>query len=121
MQKVIIAEDDPALSDIYKKKFSDSGFEVFSAEDGGKALAVADKEKVDIVLADLLMPNMDGYELTRQLRSGRYSPNIKIVVISNLGKKEELNRVMQLGANGFIAKSEYTPTELVEEVKKLTQ
>ncbi len=67
------------------------------------------------------MPNVDGYELTKQLRSGKYSPNIKIVVISNLGKKEESKRVMQLGANGFITKSEFTPSELVEEVKKLVQ
>lgn len=119
MSKIIIVEDDPMISEIYQKKFSDSGFEVFLAENGKVALDIVKKEKVGIVLADLIMPNVDGYELTKKLRSENYDQNIKIVVMSNLGKEEEYKRVMELGANGFIAKSEFTPAEMVNEVKKI--
>jgi len=119
MQKVIIAEDDPMLGGLYQMKFSSSGFEVFLAENGKIALDIMKKEKIDIVLTDSIMPEMDGLELIKTLRGGDYDPNLKIIMLSNLSQKEDRDNVMKLGANGFIAKSAFTPTELVAEVKKI--
>jgi len=119
MSKIIIVEDDPMISEIYQKKFSASGFEVFLAENGKVALDIVKKEKVDIVLSDLIMPEMDGFELTKILRSGTYDPNIKIIMLSNLSQEDSRKKVLELGANGFIAKSEFTPAEMVNEVKKI--
>ena len=119
MQKMIIAEDDPMLQDVYKMKFSNSGFEVFMAENGKVALEILKKEKVDIVITDSIMPEMDGVELIKNLRGGEYDPNMKIIMLSNMSEKEDRDKVMQLGANGFIAKADFTPAELIVEVKKI--
>jgi len=119
MTKIIIVEDDPMISEIYQKKFSDSGFEVFLAENGKKALGIVKKEKINIVLSDLVMPEMDGFELIKILRSGDYNLNIKIIVLSNLNQEDCRKKVTALGANGFIAKSDFTPADLVVEIKKL--
>lgn len=119
MQKMLIAEDDQMLQDIYKMKFSNSGFEVFVADNGKIALEIAKKEKIDIVLTDSIMPEMDGLELIKNLRSGEYDSNIKIIMLSNLSQKEDRDNVMQLGATGFIAKTDFTPAQLVIEVNKI--
>lgn len=120
MVKIIIVEDDQMISDIYNKKFSDSGFEVYSVSSGDQALEVARKEKIDIVMTDLIMPKMDGFQLIERLRSGEFDSKIKIIVTSNLSQKDDRDKAISLGANGFVAKSDYSPSELVGEVRRLT-
>ena len=119
MTKILIAEDDMMISEIYQKKFSEKGFEVFTAFSGDQVLGIVKKEKVDIILLDLLIPKMDGFQVTEKLRNGEYDPNIKIIISSNLSQKEDRDKVMALGADSFILKSQYTPSEMVEEIKKL--
>ena len=119
MQKIIIVEDDPMLSDIYQMKFSNSGFEVFLAENGKVALEVAKKENADVVLSDLVMPEMDGFELAKKLRSEEYDPNIKIIIFSNLDPENSKEKFGDLKIDGIITKSNYNPSQLVEEVKKI--
>ena len=97
-----------------------AGNEVLTAFSGDQVLEIVKKEKVDIILLDLLLPKMDGFQITENLRNGKYDPNIKIIISSNLSQKEDREKVMALGANGFITKSQYTPTEMVEEIKRLT-
>jgi two-component system alkaline phosphatase synthesis response regulator PhoP len=120
MTRIVIVEDDPMISEIYKKKFSEAKFEVFTATTGEEVLNLAKKEKVDVILLDLIMPKMDGFEVTKNLRSGQYDPNIKIIIFSNLNQTEDKEKAMDLGANGFIAKSNYNPSELVAEVERLS-
>jgi DNA-binding response OmpR family regulator len=119
MTKIVIVEDDSMIAEIYKRKFSESGFEVLMAVSGEEVLNLAKKEKIDIILLDLIMPKMDGFAVTKNLRSGNYDPNIKIIIFSNLNQKEDKEKAMNLGASGFIAKSSYNPSELVAEVKRL--
>lgn len=108
------------ISEIYQKKFVDSGFEVMVATTGEQVLTIAKNNPVDVVLLDLIMPKMDGFEVIEGLRKGEeYDKNIKIIVSSNLSQREDQEKAMQLGANGFVAKSEYTPSELVAEVGRL--
>jgi len=107
------------ISEIYQKKFSEDGFEVFTAETGEQALVIAKKENIDAVISDLIMPKMDGFEVIKKLRGGDFNPNIKIIISSNLSQKEDREKAIQLGANGFVNKSEFTPTALVAEVKRL--
>ncbi|HEX7586015.1 MAG TPA: response regulator [Patescibacteria group bacterium] len=120
MAKVVIVEDDPMISEIYQKKFTDAGFEVSAVTAGDQVLSLAKAEKVDIILLDLIMPKMDGFEVIRRLRDGSYDPNIKIIVTSNLSSREDQDKALKLGANGFVAKSDYSPSELVDQVKRLT-
>jgi CheY-like chemotaxis protein len=119
MKKIIIIEDDPMIAEIYQRKFSQSDYEVLLAESGEQALNFAKKEKVDVILSDLIMPKMDGFEVIKNIRSGGYDPNIKIIVFSNLSQKEDREKALNLGANGFVVKSDYTPSDLVKEVSRI--
>ncbi len=122
MPKIVIVEDDPMIQEIYQKKFSEAGFEVLTAVSGQKVLELAkEQQDIDVVLLDLLMPKMNGFEVTENLRNpeGGYNPNIKIIIFSNLSQKEDRDKAMKLGADGFITKAEYTPSDLVKEVQRL--
>lgn len=119
MAKIVIVEDDPMIAEIYRKKFSESGFEILMAISGEDVLNSAKKEKIDIILLDLIMSKMDGFTVIKELRSGKYDSNIKIIIFSNLNQIEDQEKAMSLGANGFIVKSDYSPSELVAEVKRL--
>lgn len=118
MMKVLIVEDDPMISEIYQKKFSDSGFEVLTAESGEKAVNLNKTEKIDVMLLDLIMPKMDGFEVVRIIRESEYNPEMKIFIFSNLSQKEDQDKVMKLGADGFLIKADYTPSDLVKEISR---
>lgn len=107
------------ISDIYQKKFSEAGFEVLAAEAGDQALALAEKNSPDIILLDLILPKMNGFDVIEHLRASKYGSGIKIIVFSNLSQTEDREKAMKLGADGFVSKSDYTPSELVKEVSRL--
>lgn len=117
MPKIVIVEDDSMISEIYQRKFSESGFEVIMAENGKRALEIVKEKGIDIVLSDLIMPEMGGLELIKNLRGGDYDVKIKIIILSNL--TDSRDEAIKLGANGFLAKSAFTPSEMVAEVKKI--
>lgn len=119
MPKIIIVEDDPMISEIYQKKFVDAGFEVLVSDSGEQTLTLVKNNKVDIILLDLLIPKMNGFEVIKTLRAGNFDPNIKIVVFSNLGQPEDRQKALQLGADGFLVKADYTPNDLVKEIMRL--
>jgi CheY-like chemotaxis protein len=119
MKKIIIVEDEPMISEIYQKKFSESGFEVLAVDSGDQVLAMAKKEKVDVVLLDLIIPKMNGFEVLENLKGGKYDPNIKVIIFSNLSQKEDRDKAQRLGADGFISKADYAPSALVKEVQRL--
>ncbi|HRY82881.1 MAG TPA: response regulator [Candidatus Moranbacteria bacterium] len=118
MPKIIIVEDDPMISEIYQKKFSESGYEVLAADCGEKALELDRTEKADIMLLDLIMPKMDGFEVIKNIRESNCNPGMKIFVFSNLSQKEDQDKAMKLGADGFIIKANYAPSDLVKEISR---
>ncbi|HAI74360.1 MAG TPA: response regulator [Candidatus Moranbacteria bacterium] len=120
MPTILIVEDEPMISDIYQKKFRDQGFEVLSATAGDQVLEMVRKQKkVDVILLDLLIPKMDGFEVIRNLRNGRYDPKIKIVVSSNLNQLKDMDKAFALGADSFFIKAHFTPSQVVREVNKI--
>jgi DNA-binding response OmpR family regulator len=120
MNKILIVEDDPMLSEIYQKKFSQEGnFEVLTAISGTEAEEKTRKEKPDLVLLDLVLPEKDGFEILKDLRDDPSLDDVKIVIFSNLSQEEEQQKAKTLGANGFIAKSDFTPQQIVSEVNKI--
>ncbi|MFA6160350.1 MAG: response regulator [Parcubacteria group bacterium] len=118
MTKILIVEDDPMISEIYQKKFGDSGYEILTADNGEKALELDRTEKIDAMLLDLIMPKMDGFEVIENIRKSNNNPNMKIFVSSNLSQKEDQDKAMKLGADGFIVKSNYAPSDLVKEISR---
>lgn len=121
MAKILLVEDDPMISEIYQRKFKSSGFEVDPAMSGSEVLAKAKENKYDLVLLDLVLPEMNGMEILEKLRSEpeSYDPDLKVAIFSNLNDQENQDKAVKLGAVGFIEKSLYNPTELVAEVQRI--
>ncbi|MCD6149734.1 response regulator [bacterium] len=120
MAKIILAEDDSTTVEIYQKKFEDARFEVIVASTGKDALRCAAKENADVMLLDLVLPEMGGLDVLKEIKkSGKYNPGLKVIIFSNLDSEEEKSSAFRYGVDGFIPKTKYTPSELVEEVKKI--
>jgi CheY-like chemotaxis protein len=121
MAKILLVEDDPLIAEIYQRKFETSGFQVVNVTTGKAVLKTIEEDPAyDLVLLDLVIPEMGGMDVLKELRTNpRYPAELKIVVFSNLSDPEDRKRAVELGANGFMQKTEYTPTKLVAEVTRL--
>lgn len=119
MPKILFVEDDPFIAEIYKKKFESAGFEVLNVTSGKAVLKEAKTQKFDLILLDLVIPEMSGTEVLRELRTNsEYPQDLKIVVFSNLSSAEDREDCLKLGADGFISKTEFSPSEVVTEVNR---
>lgn len=108
------------ISEIYQRKFSASGFEVDTAMSASETLEKAKNPSYDLVLLDLVLPEMNGMEILEKMRTdSAYDPNLKVAIFSNLNDQENQEKATRLGAIGYIEKSLYSPTELVEEVRRI--
>src|SRR3989344_5582976 len=119
MKKILLIEDDPLLIDVYSTKLNQSGFEVGVVENGEKALAAAVEQKPDLVLLDIVLPHIDGWDILESLRSSEKAKGIQVVILSNLGQKEEIAKGLRLGAAKYLIKAHYTPSEIVQEIINL--
>ena len=119
MKSILLVEDDPFLIDIYSTKLKESGFSVEVASDGESALRKVKEKEPDLVILDIVLPQLDGWEILRQIKSDPKLKNIKIIILSNLGQKEEVERGVELGAVKYLIKAHYTPSEVVAEIKQL--
>lgn len=118
-QKILIVEDDSFLAGIYHDKFTQSGYMVVSAENGEDGLLLAQRELPDIILLDILLPKMDGFDVLKALKSDFKTRQIPVVVLSNLGQKEDIDKGMALGAKGYLIKAHFMPKETVEKIKAI--
>lgn len=119
MHKIIIVEDDPMLGEIYEKKFLEAGFEMKLVTSGKAVEGEVSNYQPEMVLLDIVLPDMDGYEILEALSKNEATKSVPTYVFSNLSAKEDIERATSLGAKGFITKSSFTPTQLVDEVKKI--
>lgn len=122
MSKIMLVEDDQMIAEIYKKKFETAGFEVVLAATGKEVLRLAAQEPFDLILLDMVMPEMSGMDVLKELRGdGRYDSGLKVVIFSNLSEADVRRKAMENGADGFIGKMQYTPSDLVVEIKRILQ
>ncbi|QQG42983.1 MAG: response regulator [Candidatus Giovannonibacteria bacterium] len=117
--KVLIVDDDAFLLDMYAIKFKESGFAVDIAKNGEEALAKSKSAEPDVILLDIVMPKMDGFDVLRALKKDNLAPNAVIVILTNLGQKEDVERGLKLGATDYIVKAHFTPSEVVAKVRGL--
>ena len=120
MPKVFIVDDDEFLLDMYAVKFRESGFEVEIARGGEEALAKIQSGYVpDAILLDIVMPGLDGFEMLRMMKKENLGGGSRVIILSNLGQKEDIERGLELGAKDYIVKAHFTPTEVVKKVEAL--
>jgi len=116
-KKILIVDDDPFIADMYVLKFRDEGFTVETAKDGKEGLEKIKTWDPDIVLLDVVMPAMDGFDVLQQVGTLSLPRRPKIIFLTNFGQKEDIERGLKLGADDYIIKAHFTPTEVSEKVK----
>ena len=118
MTKIAIIEDDQTISQMYRFKFEGEGYSVETAENGKLGLALVEEMKPDIILLDLMMPEMTGDEMLAKLRATSWGKNIKVIILTNMGEQEIPPEVKTLGVSAVILKADMTPRQVADLVKK---
>lgn len=116
---VLVVEDDVFLSGIYQKKFEMENFRVFTADNGEKAITEAKKKKPDIILLDILLPKLDGFAVLEKLKSDPEVKNIPVILLTNLGQKDDVEKGLEAGAADYLIKAHFKPSEVVEKVRSV--
>jgi DNA-binding response OmpR family regulator len=116
--KVAIIEDDQTISQMYRFKFEAEGYQVETAENGKLGLEMAEAVKPDIILLDLMMPEMTGDVMLEKLRATPWGKKIKVIILTNMGEQEIPPTVRKLGVEAVILKADMTPRQVAELVKK---
>ena len=117
MKKILFVEDDGFIIDIYVTKLKEVGFSVQSAVNGEDALAKIKQSRPDLVLLDIVLPHVTGFEFLQEIKNIPELKNVPIIILSNLGQKKEVEKGLSLGAVKYLIKAHYTPTEVVEEIR----
>ncbi|KKT41244.1 MAG: Alkaline phosphatase synthesis transcriptional regulatory protein PhoP, partial [Parcubacteria group bacterium GW2011_GWA2_44_13] len=116
-----IVDDDEFLLEMYALKFKESGFVVEIAKNGEEAVQKAKEVSPDVMLLDVVMPRMDGFDVLRVLRKENIAPRAVVLILTNLGQKDDFDRGIKLGATDYIVKAHYTPSEVVKKVQSLLE
>ncbi len=119
MKKILLLEDDPFLVEIYSAKLKEAGFSVRVAIDGDEGLKKMRESLPDILLLDIVLPSLNGWEILRDIKKDSKLNSVKVVILSNLGEKDEVEKGLKLGAMKYLVKAHFTPSEVVKEIKKI--
>ena len=119
MTKVLLVEDDNNLREIFEMRLQAEGYQTLTASDGEEALVVALKEKPELIIADIMMPKMSGFEMLETLRAAPDTNNIKVVMMTALGQAEDQARGEKLGVVKYLVKSQVTLEDFVRVVKEV--
>lgn len=113
-RKVLCIEDEHFIAELYARSLSKSGYDVRIESDGVKGLAEAQTDKYDIILLDLMVPNLTGIEILQALRDKEKTPSLraKIIITTNLEQREDVRAAIEKQADGYLVKAELTPREL---------
>lgn len=116
--KVLIIEDDTFLLQMYSTKLGLEGFEVAAALDGEKGLRQAKKDIPDIILLDLLLPKKDGIAVLEELKNDPATSAVPVIILSNIGQKDQIDRCFALGAADYMIKAHFIPSEVINKIKQ---
>jgi len=117
MQKILIVEDDMFLQGLEAGKLQKSGYEIISARNGTEALTNVMQPGINLVLLDLMLPDVDGFEILENIKNNKALSHIPVIVFSNLSGEDDIKRAKKLGAVDYMVKSNFTLDELVEHIR----
>ncbi|MEA3453121.1 MAG: response regulator [Patescibacteria group bacterium] len=118
-ENILIVEDDKFLRELISRKLINEGFKIEEAIDGEEGLKKLQEMKPDLILLDLILPGLDGFEVLERTKDNPSTSMIPILILSNLGQKDEIERGLKLGAVDFLVKAHFTPEEIVDKVKEI--
>ena len=117
-KKILIIEDEELLSNLLKNKLSELGYEVSVASNGLEGFQAIKEIVPDLILLDLVMPKMNGFEVMRKMQEDDSISNIPIIIVSNSGQPVEIDKAKKLGAKDWLIKTEFDPQEVIDKVSK---
>ena len=116
--KVLIIEDDQRINKVYMAKLSVEGITVMSALDGEEGLRKIYSEKPDLILLDLMLPQKSGFEILKEIKQDPKVKDIPVLILSNLAQEKEVEKGLELGAEDYLVKTDYSIQQVMEKIKK---
>ncbi len=120
-RKILIIEDDKFLRDLITQKLRKEGFNVIEAVDGEHGLKKVKDENPDLILLDLILPGIDGFTALIEMKKDPGLALIPVIILSNLGQKDDIEKGLKLGAIDYLIKAHFTPGEIIEKIKKVLE
>ena len=117
-KKILLIEDEEIITDLLKRKLTKEGYCVDVARDGEQGLEKMRNNKPDLVLLDIVMPKLGGFEVMERMHKDKELNNIPVIIISNSGQPVELDRAKELGASDWLIKAQFDPQEVLDKVIK---
>lgn len=117
-KKILLVEDDTFLSGMYVSKLDMEGFEVILASDGRQGFKMIEEEEPDLILLDVILPQMDGFEILKEMKKKKKLKNIPVILLTNLGQKKDVERGFSFGVKDYLIKAHFMPSEVVDKIKK---
>ncbi len=116
MKKIIVIEDEEIIRNLLRRKLTEEGYDVDVAENGEEGLRKIRENKPDLILLDIVMPKMGGFEVLEEIKKEEAVASIPVIVVSNSGQPVEIDRAQELGANDWLVKTEFDPQEVIDKV-----
>ncbi|MCK4781789.1 response regulator [Candidatus Parcubacteria bacterium] len=118
MKKILFIEDEPVLQKNLENIFQAEGYKTMGALDGEIGLKLAQAEKPDLILLDLVLPKLSGFDVLKKLKDNETTKDIPVIILTNLETMEDINKAIELGATTYLVKLNYNLKELLEKVKQ---
>jgi len=117
-KSILLVEDDEFLAELYATKLNLEGFEVALASDGEKGLKLIKEKQPDLILLDIILPKMDGFEILKKIKTDKSLKDIPVILLTNLSQKDEVQKGLDLGATDYLIKAHFMPSEVVKKIKQ---
>jgi CheY-like chemotaxis protein len=116
--KILLVEDDRFLRELMSQKLVKMGYDLVAAVDGEEGVEQAKSEKPEIILLDIMLPGIDGFGVLTQVKADPSTADIPVIMLSNLGQREDIDRALKLGATDFLVKAHFTPQEIIDKIEQ---
>jgi len=120
IKKILLVEDDVFLAGMYVTKLGMEGYEVKMADDGEKGLKLAKSENPQLILLDIILPKMSGFDVLKDLKEDKSTKDIPVILLTNLGQREDVQKGLDLGAKDYLIKAHFMPSEVVKKINNIT-
>lgn len=117
MSKILVVEDDKFLRELIVRKLEGENYDISQAIDGEEGIKKIREEKPDLVLLDLILPGIDGFDVLAKVKEDVQTSQIPVIILSNLGQREDIEKGLKLGAADYLIKAHFTPTEIINKIK----
>lgn len=116
-KKILIIEDDKFLRELIAQKLLKDNYDIAEAVDGEAGMKSVKEEKPDLILLDLILPGIDGFEVLARVKADPMLSQIPVIILSNLGQKDDIERGLKMGAVDYLIKAHFTPAEIISKIK----